>query len=267
MRVLIGLAILFFMGSFVKKGWSAIYHQASAVHTIRSFQIFGERASGTNYLEQLLKKNFPSYLITWKYGWKHFPCWYDTPWVTHFHYDTAPEYSQLSGSQDALVIVIFRNPYDWLRSFYSNPWHIAKNFNRSSFSRFIREKWRLEEHTFHYDLNPHTLCCFQNVLEMRTAKIKNLLKIKQKAPNVYYINYETLRDQPAKCIAEMSRLFKLRAVRPFQPVTRYKGGNARYIPKRYPPIFREDLLHINRSLDEAVEKKIGYRLINGLLPM
>jgi hypothetical protein len=33
--------------------------------------IYGERCSGTNYLEQLLIKNFDVEVV-WTYGWKHF---------------------------------------------------------------------------------------------------------------------------------------------------------------------------------------------------
>ena len=39
--------------------------------TIKNFTIFGERCSGTNYVQQLILKNFDTE-ITWKYGWKHF---------------------------------------------------------------------------------------------------------------------------------------------------------------------------------------------------
>lgn len=33
--------------------------------------IYGERCSGTNYLEQLLLLNFDVEIV-WDYGWKHF---------------------------------------------------------------------------------------------------------------------------------------------------------------------------------------------------
>ena len=38
---------------------------------ISKVQIYGERCSGTNYLESLIKLNF-NVEITWLYGWKHF---------------------------------------------------------------------------------------------------------------------------------------------------------------------------------------------------
>ncbi len=38
---------------------------------IKYFTIYGERCSGTNFLEETIKANF-GLQITWKYGWKHF---------------------------------------------------------------------------------------------------------------------------------------------------------------------------------------------------
>ena len=38
---------------------------------IKKFTIYGERCSGTNYLQNLVNDNFEIEL-TWEYGWKHF---------------------------------------------------------------------------------------------------------------------------------------------------------------------------------------------------
>ena len=38
---------------------------------IKKVTIYGERCSGTNYLEELIVSNF-DVKITWEYGWKHF---------------------------------------------------------------------------------------------------------------------------------------------------------------------------------------------------
>lgn len=38
---------------------------------ICKYTIYGERSSGTNYLENLITLNF-DVTLTWKYGWKHF---------------------------------------------------------------------------------------------------------------------------------------------------------------------------------------------------
>ena len=69
---------------------------------IKYFTIYGERCSGTNYLEQIIKLNF-DIEVTWKYRWKHF-----------FGLD------DLLNSDDTLFICIIRDPFTWVNSFYKN---------------------------------------------------------------------------------------------------------------------------------------------------
>jgi hypothetical protein len=82
---------------------------------IKKFTIYGERCSGTNYLENLVLENFDVEL-TREYGSKHFF-----------------GFSDLSGSDDTLFIGIVRNPYDWFNSLYTYKHHLPqqmfKNIN------------------------------------------------------------------------------------------------------------------------------------------
>jgi hypothetical protein len=68
--------------------------------------IYGERCSGTNYLEELLRLNF-NVEIVWNFGWKHF-------------FGT----NDLSHSDDVLFIGIIRNLEDWINSFYREQHHL-----------------------------------------------------------------------------------------------------------------------------------------------
>jgi hypothetical protein len=72
------------------------------------FTIFGERCSGTNYIEELMLANF-HIKIVWEYGWKHM-------W-------TLPE-SRIANSDQTLFIGVIRNELDWLNSFKRSPHHI-----------------------------------------------------------------------------------------------------------------------------------------------
>ena len=38
---------------------------------LKKYTIYGERCSGTKYLEQLMDSNF-DIKLTWEFGWKHF---------------------------------------------------------------------------------------------------------------------------------------------------------------------------------------------------
>ena len=82
---------------------------------IKKFTIYGERCSGTNYLENIIKINF-DVDITWEYGFKHFFGFQD---------------EQLKQSDDTLFICIVRNLPDWINSFYRTPHHLQLKYNQN----------------------------------------------------------------------------------------------------------------------------------------
>ena len=73
---------------------------------MKKITIYGERCSGTNYLEELLLLNFEVEII-WDYGWKHFF-----------------GFNDLNNSDDVLFIGIIRNIYDWINSFFREKHHL-----------------------------------------------------------------------------------------------------------------------------------------------
>jgi hypothetical protein len=77
---------------------------------ITKFTIFGERHSGTNFLEYVVSKNL-KVNTTWEFGWKH--------WIGNNNW------SQISNSKDVLFIGIVRNIYDWLGGMLNLPHHLS----------------------------------------------------------------------------------------------------------------------------------------------
>jgi len=73
------------------------------------FTIFGERCSGTNYIEELMLANF-HINYTCNYGWKHM--------------SPLPDCSD-NNSSKTLFIGVIRNELDWLNSFKRTPHHIS----------------------------------------------------------------------------------------------------------------------------------------------
>lgn len=67
---------------------------------MNKYTIYGERCSGTTYLENIINMNFDAN-ITYEYGWKHFF-----------------GFNELKNSDDTLFICIVRNLPDWINSFY-----------------------------------------------------------------------------------------------------------------------------------------------------
>ncbi len=247
-----------------------LYAKKEGVLPIEKVEIFGERCSGTNYLLALTQENFAlsSKKWVWDFGWKHFPVWIDGgAWFD-------PILTQRGGSpftnlpnENYLFIVIFRNPYDWLHSFFETPHHAHESFKKKTirnFSRFIREPWVAEEKWQWIDSNPSDGSHFKNVIQLRTAKIKNMLKIADHVHNIYYVNYETLKNFPIDVMMEIATYFDL-FCKTFTDVKEIcqPGGKRKgvFVPKVYPSLKINDLLYINSQLDEELEQSIGYQLI------
>lgn len=233
---------------------------------IDRFFVIGERCTGTNYLYSLIINN--TELIEKPLGHKHFPPWYE---LEQSYYRGHPSYYTFENTENYLFLIIFRNPYDWARSFHLQPHHSDSPLANIPFSQFIRMEWIMNLDNSIYieyfknpflDADPETGLLFHNIFALRSAKIKNMLEIYHRAPNVYYINYETLRDFPEQVINEIAELYHLQLKVPFSPVTTYKGMKQQkeYKPKEYIPISEEDLEYINSELDEGLENQIGYQL-------
>ncbi len=230
------LFYLFCQGEIVQDlsyGIEAIKSEKLQEGKIQYIQIFGERCSGTNFLTKLIEHNLSAQL-SFQYGWKHFPCWYDTPFEEKIRSKMGEKYCSLEGNDNFLFLVIFRDPYDWLRSFFLQPFHVSRRITRTRFSSFLKSRWYSSEDDQAicgpagiFDRDPSTNGYFKNVLHLRSARIANLLKLKEKVDNVYFLNYETLRENPEAVIDEISSLFTIEKKEDFVPITSYKGKNGK----------------------------------------
>lgn len=223
---------------------------------ISQIQIFGERCSGTNFLESLLRNNFPSIEITWRFGWKHF-------------FPKQP----LIDTAHCLFIVIHRDPFDWLQSFHKKPHHAAPALKRISFSKFIRHEWWCEwrESTgiergdpaygaeMMFERNPDTGDRFITPMQLRTAKIRHWAALENEVENIKYVSYGRLILDQEGWLTELSRQFFLDKHPTFLGVSTYKGHmRKKFTEKRYPPISIRDIDFIADQLDHALEASVGY---------
>jgi len=232
---------------------------------INGLQIYSERCSGSTYLNRLLLANF-SFEKNQNFGPKHFSPWFSLPIG---HYCGPHHHYTLEGNEETLFIVIFRDPYDWLRSFHRNPWHASGRLWGRPFGEFIRSAWEVDDPELKktisplIDRDPKTKQLFKNVIKLRTAKIYNMMMVKDLVNNIYYINYEVLREYPEEVINEIAKIFGLTPKIPFTNIIRYKGNQQKkiYNKKTYRRIRKKDLRYINEQLDHGLEESIGYRII------
>jgi hypothetical protein len=221
----------------------------------------------------LLEENFSVEMITsGKYGWKH---WF-----------VEERRLRRWGTKNTLFIVIFRNPYDWLISF-NRAAHHASNHRGLSLSDFISKKW--EEGAVPrtkgkdvYEMNPQNGLPYENVLDLRTAKIKDFLKLRSLAENVEYVKYEELIANDYQLADDWSIKLKEKyqlesKASQIQIPGSYCNGDSKkgkinigkhvstqfYFNPSFSNAINPDLLQdINTKIDWETEKIIGYEKVS-----
>jgi len=157
----------------------------------KKYTIYGERCSGTNYLENIININF-DVNITWEYGWKHFFGFQD---------------DKLKNSDDTLFICIVRNLPDWINSFYRELHHLPLRYKNNmseeeKIDEFLnKEFWSFNDNDMNRDTkkelmedrNIYTGERYKNIFELRHTKIKWMLEdLPNKVKNCIFIRYKDL---------------------------------------------------------------------------
>ena len=180
-------------------------------------QIYGERCSGTNYLEKLLVLNFQVEII-WDYGWKHFF-----------------GFADLSGTDDVLFIGIIRGLNDWANSLYRIKHHLPDSL-RTDVRSFLENEFYSVDRSIGEimtDRNMETNERYRNIFELRLTKNRWLTdRMPSLVKNYCLIIYE---DLVSNFEATMSRLqsFGLKPkLTEFQNIIYYKGIKGREFIKR-----------------------------------
>ncbi len=238
---------------------------------IRYVQIFGERCSGTNYLASLVQKNFEGVEITKDFGGKH---WFVKDHPPRGRPNRSTDHQcvrPLSDSDDTLFLIIHRGPLDWLRSLHAKPYHAAGH-RGLPFAEFLRKPWLSYETRRMHPLWPEDAQGYyfieeaENVLRLRTLKLRHLLGLRDVVSHVAFLGYEELALDPG-LLAEVADRFDVRLGQrpPVDESFYFGGGPLRTFtaPKRYPPIAPPDLDFIRENLDWEIEARIGYEWIEG----
>jgi len=238
---------------------------------INYIQVFGERNSGTNYLNNLINKNIDNVETGAKYGWKH-------GYVINLR-------NGMFDISKLLIICVFKNPFAWLVSMHNKPHH-ASQMRLLSFSDFLREEWICYKGTdyFERDLitNPYTedeemkmerdpdtgkRCT--NVIQLRNKKNEKLLDLNNHTAQIEYVRYEDLLVDPEKFFSKIIDKYNLKTSSTFQNSNQYHGKNVNekfsrkeyYLKKEYLSNFNsKDLLFVENEINKDYESKIGYNI-------
>jgi hypothetical protein len=169
----------------------ALFSIAIMYMTISKYTIYGERCSGTNYLENLITINF-EIEHTNIYGHKHF-----------FGFDQ----EKLTNSNDTLFICIVRKIQPWMNSFFNDKHQLQLKYIDGLTKQDQKERFLNSEILSLYDgpnivsprqeiitdRNLYTGKRYKNIFELRHTKNKYLIDdLPNLVKNYCFIRYEDL---------------------------------------------------------------------------
>jgi hypothetical protein len=241
---------------------------------ITKFVIYGERCSGTNYLEEVMKNNFDIHYTT-EHGNKHFFCFND--------------YNNKS-IDNTLFIGIVRNPVYWLNSFCKEMYHVPeinrkfKNFLFNEFYSVLDEErpvtpykdlihgnnnFLLQNNNLYvtkYELNKKDLNYitgnkYKNIFELRKLKNDYLMNIiPKKVTNYILINYENLLYNLDKTLHDIQSKFDLTPKHSeYINIKKYKKSDSYNFVRQRMITFNTTIIDtIWKNLDVNQENYLGY---------
>jgi len=165
---------------------------------IKNYTIYGERCSGTNFLENCISNTF-DIPVVWDYGWKHFFGF------CHF--------TKLLEAKNTLFIGIVRNPFNWIQSLFNNPYHVPQKLY-SNIDKFITDQWYSVgdyQKENPQDRNYITNERYANIVDMRNHKNMYLVEYMPKmVNNLMIINYDDFLTNYDFHMRILGRTFNLR---------------------------------------------------------
>lgn len=146
----------------------------------KKVKVFGERNSGTVYLEWLVQSNFKiDFQDYYTLGWKH---------------RLAPNIDELTEDQkeNILFLFIIKNPYSWLLSLHRKPYH-HDELKKLSFTEFLQ---------FPYG-------DYTSPIDMWNKKTLSYLKLASEVNSAQIIRYEDLLAHPQNELETLGKTFDL----------------------------------------------------------
>lgn len=230
---------------------------------ITILKLYGERCSGTNYVETLLTRNFPALSMGRRYNWEK-------------HNFVNPPFTL----ETQLAVVVVRDVFDWLRSLHRSPHQVGYWYRKVDFSGFLRHEWSSIFNGFlierqrqfpvrfkevMYERHPLTGERIANVVALRNLKLQSHLKVRALYRHWVILRFEEARDTPEAVLDALAERFALVRTPQFHPVKKDVSnfslpgdveGKGRDRP--YAEVSDADRAFVLGTLDLAQERLVGY---------
>ena len=224
--------------------------------------IYGERCSGTNYLENLINLNFIN-KISRQFGSKHFFGYYEN--------------ALKNKSSKVLFICIVRDLVPWINSFFREKHHLPLKYKKNmsiddQIDEFLnKEFFSINDDYNDYktwdkenmnDRNMYTGKRYKNIFELRHTKIKWMIEeLPKKVKNCIFIKYEDLINDFENTMNKLRNKGLIVKDNINFPINtdNYKNDNKKKFSKikKNNTISSEIILN-NKNLIKEFEIKLGY---------
>lgn len=229
-------------------------------------QIFGERNSGTNHLRRLVQENMrePTNFLG-SYGTKNKPE-NTAKRFGYKHYYARPEKLANGRQEEALFLVIYKNPYTWIRSTMVKPYHFRENLEGKRIEDL--PDLRLTGKNVHGnpipDVHPTTGEPV-SIFELRRHKIENWQGIVDHVDSAVFMTYEELLLRPTEIVQKIHDSFPSL----FNTTTAPEHVTENKYLEKYvnpDPFMDSEMSAMNAHIDWDAEAKVGYEKNNLFIP-
>jgi hypothetical protein len=235
-----------------------IYSEArGASLPIEYVQLFGERNSGTSFLGKLAQANQrnPANFLGNKptetaplgaelFGYKH--------WFINW------EKLRDERRRQTLFLVIYRNPYTWIRAMMARPYALERSIGGRPVADLpgIALVGHINGRDTRNELHPETGETI-NIFQLRKHKIGHFEKLKDQVENIAYLNLESLVRDPAGTMRSLQASFPSA----FRVTLDLDVAAPRALHRECitPEPFADDDMNIlDTAFDWEAEERIGY---------
>ena len=215
---------------------------------IKYFTIYGERCSGTNFLEKTILENL-NVSVHYDFNWKHFFGFYN--------------FINIEKENETLFIGIVKEPIEWINSLFRDLHHIPSE-NRINIDAFLlNEFYSIEDNKeIMEDRNMITKKRYSNIFELRKVKNDFLInKIQKLVKNYVLIKYEDLCNNHDNVLDYICTNFNIQKKNnPYVKIIKYKGKENYNYKRKEIQIESDKIEIIKKSLDKEQEKILGYEI-------
>jgi len=238
---------------------------AKSDRPLKYVQIFGERNSGTNHLRQLVSVDMiePDNALG-SYATKRNPV-NKARMIGYKHYYARRD-RVAAHQHETLFLVLYKNPYTWIRSTLAKPYHFRECLSGKRIEDLPGTL--LAGYDVHGklipDVHPET-GQLVSIFDLRRHKIANWEALRDQADSIAFLNYESLLMFPTETVQSLidsfGSLFKSGTATVHTPDPDYVRKYA--TPE---PFTESEMRVMNAHIDWATENSIGYVKDNLFIP-